>query len=174
MKLETNQHSNLVWLLEGGRRQLMLGMYPEYPYMGYPRLRDVAQVRGARFSGRAAMVARVSAPYSIKRDHDIGNKLIVLNREYKPIGCGGKSWAGPKAHYPDFSEHIIEPSAGMLAWMRENLKEIHEDMFWSFYDDCTAPWDARKHTEALVLKIESLIDHLAPGFLDDEEHPDEW
>lgn len=166
MKLETNQHSNLVWLLEGGRRQLMLGMYPEYPYMGCPRHRDVARVRGSRFSGRAALVARVSAPYCIKRDRDINNKLIVLNREYKPIGCGGKSWEGPKAHYPDFAGHIIEPSGDMLVWMRENLTEVHKDSNWYFFNDVTAPWDARKHTESLILKIESLIDHLAPGFLE--------
>ena len=173
MDSSTNPNSNAAFRLEGGRHQLMMSLFPDYRG-GLERYDEpVPAWRGSRrYSRQAALMARVSAPYVIKRDSSIGGKLIVLNREYKPIGCGGRAWGdGCHAHYPDFQDAIIDPWPELVEWMRENLDEVHEDANWYFYNDLNPPWEGRDYAEALVRKIEGLIDQVAPGWLEPMTRP---
>lgn len=170
MDSSRSEYSNLAFRLEGGRNQLMMSLFPDYLATLERYDEPMPAWRGPRrYSRQAALLARVSAPYVIKRNADIGGKLIVLNREYKPIGCGGRAWGdGCHAHYPDFQDAIIDPWPELVEWMRENLDEVHEDANWYFYNDLNPPWEGRKHTESLILKTEGLIDQVAPGWLPPE------
>jgi len=167
MDSSSNQHNNLAFRVEGARNQLMMSLFPDYS-ASLERIDAETPIgRGSRrYSRHAARLARVSAPYVIKIDPSVGGKLLVLNREYKPIGCGGRSWGGGcHAHYPDFQDAIIQPSLELMEWMRANLDEVHADSAWYFYNDSNPPWDGRNHAERQIRLIEGLLDQVAPGWL---------
>lgn len=154
------RYSNFAFRLEGARQQLIMSLHRDSGVTS-KKLADAGFIGSRSFSGRAARLARVTAPYVMDRFDD--GRLIVLNREYTPIGCGGSK----HAHYPDFNDAIIEPWPELLDWLGDNLKTVQAMRMWSFYDDGCPPWSSRDHAERQVRLIEGLIEQVEPGWFRD-------
>jgi len=109
------------------------------------------------YNKRAAECLRLFVPYSIQKIDDATSKVIVLNRDYKPIGysglndtgtCRGGDWV----RYEDFDSAIADiDSPEMTAFLKACGKDAAgRDWLWFVFDDMTAPWYGRKNAERLV------------------------
>jgi hypothetical protein len=116
------------------------------------------------YSKRAAECLRNFVPYSIQKlDADSG-KVIVLNREYKPIGYSGLN-SGPRrggewVDYADFDSAIADiQSPEMKALLDACGKDkAGRDWLWFTFSDVTAPWYGQNNAKRLVGIIDAALE----------------
>jgi hypothetical protein len=113
------------------------------------------------YSKRAAECLRNFIPYCIQKlDKDSG-KVIVLNREYKPIGyCGSyDNWV----NYGDFDSAIADiESPEMQALLKACGKDkAGRDWIWFTCNDLTVPWASPKGVRRLIGIIDAALNATA-------------
>ncbi len=82
--------------------------------------------------------------------------LILLSRDYKPIGSAPRSVSVPYENYP----HLMAPRAvvhGIAEFAPNNAHRDPRVMARWFYNDSTAPWNGKRHAEALLKLIRANI-----------------
>ena len=122
----------------------------------------IGHMRLSNYSRRAAECLRLFVPYSIQKIDDQSNDVIVLNRDYKPIGYSGLNdtdtyRGGDWLTYKDFDSAIADiNSPEMQAFLRACGKDSGgRDWLWFTFSDMTAPWYGRKNAERLVDLIDA-------------------
>ena len=108
------------------------------------------------YSKRAAQCLRSFVPYAIQKIGKDSGKVIVLNRDYKPIGyCGSyDGWVD----YSDFDSAIADmESPEMKAFLTACGKDrVGRDSMFTF-NDATAPWLGAKNAKRLVGLIDAAL-----------------
>ena len=113
-----------------------------------------------RYSRQSAVSLRVSGLYAIKK-LECGGYLLT-NREYKPLGVGGVSFSSDYfVRYEDFKTHILT-GENLEEIFSQCGREVHEGVFWSFYNDANAPWYGRKETKEYLERVVKLANLLFP------------
>tara|TARA_R110000868_G_scaffold296620_2_gene556862 strand:+ start:169 stop:621 length:453 start_codon:yes stop_codon:yes gene_type:complete len=143
--------TNKKWILhlEASRSALVcaLGFNSYHDYkIGYYRINN--------YSKRAAGCLRNFLPYCVQKLDEDSGKVIVLNRDYKPIGyCGSYSeWVD----YGDFdSAHADMESPEMKAFLNACDKNKHG--MWYTFNDVTPPWYRAKNAERLINIIDAAL-----------------
>jgi hypothetical protein len=109
------------------------------------------------YSKRAAECLRSFVPYAIQKIGEDSGKVIVLNRDYKPIGyCGSyDGWVD----YSDFDSAIADvESPEMKAFLTAcNKDRAGKDWTWFTFNDATAPWLGAKNAKRLVGLIDAAL-----------------
>jgi hypothetical protein len=109
------------------------------------------------YSKRAAKCLRNFIPYCIQKLHKDSSKVIVLNREYKPIGyCGSYlDWV----EYSDFDSAIADiESPEMKAFLTACGKDrAGRDWMWFTCNDSTVPWTNSKNAKRLIGLIDAAL-----------------
>ena len=109
------------------------------------------------YSKRAAQCLRSFVPYSIQKIGGDSGKVIVLNRDYKPIGyCGSyDDWVD----YNDFDSAIADiESPEMKAFLTAcNKDRAGKGWTWVTFNDATAPWLGAKNAKRLVGLIDAAL-----------------
>lgn len=141
------------WLLhlEASRTALtsVLGFYSHEDYeKGRP---------DKNYSKRAAQCLRGFLPYSIQKIGEDSGKVIILNRDYKPIGYCGSYFDWVK--YDDFDSAIADiESPEMQAFLTACGKDRGgRGWVWFTFNDATAPWGAAKNAKRLIGIIDAAL-----------------
>jgi hypothetical protein len=160
-ELENKMTTDKKWLLhlEASRSALIrvIGFNSHWHYKN-----DVC--RFANYSKRAAECLRNFVPYSIQKIDENSSKVIILNREYKPIGyCGlnadpyrGGDWV----NYSDFDSAIADmESPEMKAFLNACGKDRGgREWLWFTFNDLTAPWNGAKNVKRLIGLIDAALE----------------
>jgi hypothetical protein len=159
--LENKMTTDKKWLLhlEASRSALICALgfntYDDYKDNRY---------RFSNYSKRAAECLRNFVPYSIQKlDQDSG-KVIILNREYKPIGYSGLNSdprkGGDWVDYADFDSAIADiESPEIKALLNACGKDnAGRDWLWFTFSDVTAPWYGQKNAKRLIGIIDSALE----------------
>jgi hypothetical protein len=116
------------------------------------------------YSKRAAECLRNFVPYSIQKLDSDSGKVIVLNREYKPIGYSGLNSSprrgGDWVDYADFDSAIADiQSPEMKALLDACGKDnAGRDWLWFTFSDFTAPWCSQKNAKRLIGIIDAALE----------------
>jgi hypothetical protein len=109
------------------------------------------------YSKRAAECLRNFIPYCIQKLDKDSSKVIVLNRDYKPIGyCGSyHDWV----NYGDFDSAIADmESPEMKAFLTACGKDrAGRDWMWFTCNDLTVPWSGAKNVKRLIGLIDAAL-----------------
>jgi hypothetical protein len=107
--------------------------------------------------------ARYGLPYHLQER--AGDRAILLNRDYKPVGLGIPSslWvdydAFPQWHVSGAALARAIGSRDCWIPLPENAKAPH---CWMFHDGCP-PWSSSAHLRAYARRLDALIDALSPS-----------
>lgn len=142
----TKNMTDKKWLLHlEASRSALTNALGFFSYEDYKR-----GISWRNYSKRAAECLRSFVPYSIQKIGEDSGKVIVLNREYKPIGyCGSyDDWV----NYGDFDSAIADiESPEMQALLKACGKDkAGRDWIWFTFNDATAPWVRVKNAKRLV------------------------
>jgi len=109
------------------------------------------------YSKQAAKCLRSFIPYCIQKLDKDNSKVIVLNRDYKPIGyCGSyHDWV----NYSDFDSAIADiESPEMKAFLNACGKDrAGRDWMWFTCNDITVPWTNSKNAKRLIGLIDAAL-----------------
>jgi hypothetical protein len=109
------------------------------------------------YSKQAAKCLRSFIPYCIQKLDKDSSKVIVLNRDYKPIGyCGSyRDWV----NYSDFDSAIADiESPEMKAFLTACGKDrAGRDWMWFTCNDITVPWAGAKNVKRLIGLIDAAL-----------------
>jgi hypothetical protein len=149
------------WLyhLEASRSALIsvLGFHTYNDY-------KINDLKYQNYNKRAAECLRLFVPYSIQKIDNQSNKVIVLNRDYKPIGYSGLNytgtWKGGEwVTYEDFDSAIADIDSPEMMALLDACGKDNAGRDWLFFtfNDLTAPWCGRKNAERLVGIIDAAL-----------------
>lgn len=112
------------------------------------------------FNKRGAESLRCFIPYCIQRI-DEGGALIILNREYKPLGHTGKggNYGGMGLDYFAYTaSHSSVNDPDMNRFLDAcGPDSAGRDWLWFTFNDMTAPWNSSKDCKALIKKIDAVL-----------------
>lgn len=97
-------------------------------------------------------IRRKFFPYCIRWRRE--NSFILLNRDYKPLGCTSSKHVDYETHYSKVKlEYSLKQMADMFSW---NGRISDEGNFW-LYHDGTVPTDSKRHMRSYLEKLSRLM-----------------
>lgn len=109
-------------------------------------------------SNVAKSYLRILMPYAITKEYDMEGKeiLVILNREYKPLGVG----KGDNVHYQEYPCLISKET---LEKIKNSPMKNHTDnpRLITLYHDGNPPWGSRKDLQKYISQAQTLMSALS-------------